>query len=136
MWGFNRCEIHYIANLQKPIALVPNGKDVQVGWNDLVTHFLVHLFCRQPELPETLFFGRIQRILQLLGRGILIRSAKAKICSRNLSRLIVALLTGHKAKRVRRRAAFLSHSDGAGRGSLFPPGTKSVRLDSLSFAGY
>ena len=33
---------------------------------------------RLPELPANLFFGRVQRILQLLGRGILIGSAIAE----------------------------------------------------------
>ena len=75
---FKQCEIRDKAELREPIALVPDGKDVQVGRDGLVARLLVHLLGRQSELPANLFFGRVQRVLQLLGRGILIGSAIAE----------------------------------------------------------
>jgi hypothetical protein len=78
MLRFKQCEIRDMAYLGEPVAFVPDSKDVQIGCNSLVAHFLVRLLCCQSELPTILFFGRVQRILQLLGRGILIGSAIAK----------------------------------------------------------
>ena len=67
-----------MADLREPVPFVPDGKDVQVGRDDLLPRLLVHLLRRLSELPANLFFCRVQRVLQLLGRGILVGSAIAE----------------------------------------------------------
>ena len=97
---------------------------------------LVHLLCRLPELPANLFFGRVQRVLQLLGRCILVGPA---IAEDMLPQLVE---TDRLPPRLRIQPGEVGDELRFFRiqmewdAILFPPGTRSVRLSSLSYAGY
>ena len=132
MLRFNQREIHHTADLREPIPFVPDGKDVKVGRDDLLPRLLVYLLRRLSELSANLFFGRVQRILQLLGRGILVSSAVAKDM---LPQLVQAdrlsprltMKPGEVGNELRfLRIQMERHA------KRFAPGTCSVRFSSLS----